>query len=202
MSALYELGRWDEIPPFLDEHLKAFQLDPAVECDFVRDGPIIGAVVSARSGDVDRASELAGRLSNPMTEVERATAWQATLEVALGRPENAHQISSGKALEGRSYGPLHARSMLEAIVALEEWGELERFVPLARRHVRGLAILNPCCDRAEGLVARAHGDEMAAAAALERALGGFDALNAGAEAAATRKLLTLAPPPHHRPESS
>jgi hypothetical protein len=126
-----------------------------------------------------------------MSEVERATAWQAILEVALGQPENAREISSGKALEGRSFGPLHARSMLEALMALQEWDELERFVPLARRHVPGLAILGPGCDRAEGLVARARGDAVAATAALERALAGFDALNAGAEAAVTRQLLTL-----------
>jgi tetratricopeptide (TPR) repeat protein len=191
MMALYELGRWEDIPPFLEEHLQAFQLDPAVECDFVRDGPIIGAVVAARSGDLNRARALAGLLGDPMSEVERATAWQAMLEVALGQPENAREISSGKALEGRSFGPHHARSMLEALMALQEWDELERFVPLARRHVPGLAILGPGCDRAEGLVARARGDAVAATAALERALAGFDALNAGAEATVTRHLLTL-----------
>jgi class 3 adenylate cyclase/tetratricopeptide (TPR) repeat protein len=202
MMALYELGRWDEIPPLLDEHLKAFRLDPAVECDFVRDGPIIGGVVSARSGDVDRARTLASLIGDPMAEIERATAWQAMLEVAIGQPENARQISSAKALEGRSYGPPHARSMLEALMALQDWDELERFVLLARRHVPGLAILGPCCDRAEGLVARAHGDQMAATAALERALAGFDAFHAGAEAAVTRRLLALEPPSSPRPESS
>jgi tetratricopeptide (TPR) repeat protein len=191
MMALYELGRWDEIPPFLDEHLKAFRLDPAVECDFVRDGPILGGVVAARSGDMNRARTLASLIGDPMAEVERATAWQAMLEVALGRPENARQISSGKALEGRSYGPQHARSMLEALIALQDWDQLERFVLLARRHVPGLAILRPCCDRAEGLVALARGDRMAATAALERAITGFDAHKAGREAAATRQLLSV-----------
>ena len=202
MTALYELGRWDEIPPFLEEHLRAFQLDPAVECDFVRDGPLIGGVVSARSGDFERARKLGDLIEDPMVELARATAWHARLEIALGRPENARQISSGKALEGRSYGPLHARSMLEALIALEEWDELERFVPVARRQVAGLAILGPCSDRAEGLVAFARGDRTAATAALDRALSGFDALNAGAEAAATRKLMTLdAPAPARREET-
>jgi hypothetical protein len=189
MEALFELGRWDEIPPFLDEHLKAFQLDPAVECDFVRDGPIIGAVVSARSGDLARARQLASLIADPMTEVERATAWQATLEVAVGKPENARRISGGKALKGRSYGPPHARSMVEALIALEEWDELDRFVALARGQIAGLAVLGPCCDRAEGLVARARGDGPASTAAFERALNGFDALGAGAEAALTRKMM-------------
>jgi hypothetical protein len=92
--------------------------------------------------------------------------------------------------------------MLEALMALQDWDELERFVLLARRHVPGLAILGPCCDRAEGLVARAHGDQMAATAALERALAGFDAFHAGAEAAVTRRLLALEPPSSPRPKSS
>jgi class 3 adenylate cyclase/tetratricopeptide (TPR) repeat protein len=189
LMALYDLGRWDEIPAFLEEHVSAFQLDPAVECGFVRDGPIIGAVVSVKSGDLDRAKKLASLIADPMDDVESASAWQATLEVAVGRPDNARQISTGKAIEGRSYGPAHARSMLEALIALEDWDEVERFVPLARRHVPGLAILGPCCDRAEGLIAREHGDQMAATAILERALTGFDALNASAEAAVTRRLL-------------
>ena len=190
MAALFELGRWDEIPPFLDEHLKAFQLDPALECDFVRDGPIIGAVVSALSGDLGRARELSGMIGDPMAEIDRATAWQSILEVALGRPQNARLISGEKALAGRSYGPGHARSMLAALTALEAWDELEHFVPLARRQVAGLAILGPCCYRAEGVVAIARGQWPAATSALEQALSGFDALNARAESAVTRTLLS------------
>ena len=189
MLVLYELGRWDEIPPFLDEHLKAFRLDPAVECDLVRDGPIIGAVLAAKAGDLDRAHALKALIGDPTSEPERATAWQAMLEIALGHPENARQISSGKAIGRQSYGPLHARSLLEALVALEDWDEVGRFVPLARRQVAGLAILGPCCDRAEGLAARARGNGTTATALLERALRGFEALNAGSETMATRHLL-------------
>ena len=189
LMALYELGRWDEVPQYLQEHLDAFRLDPAMECDFVRDGPIIGAVVAAKSGDLDRARQLERLIGDPMAEVDRATAWHAMLEVALGKPDNARQISGTKALAGRSYGPPHARSLLEALIALEDWDEIERFVPLARRHVAGLKILGPCCDRAEGLVARERGDRATATVALERAILGFDALKAGAEAAATSDLL-------------
>jgi class 3 adenylate cyclase/tetratricopeptide (TPR) repeat protein len=190
MEALYELGRWDEIPPILDEHLKAFVLDPAVECVFVRDGPIIGAVVAATSGDIDRARHLADMIGDPMADLERASAWQARLEVVLGRPQNARHISGVKALQGRTYGPLHARALLEALIALEDWDALERFIPVARGGVPGLAALAPCCERAEALLARARGDGVKASAAFERALAGFEALNARAELAATRKLVT------------
>ncbi|HEV2218093.1 MAG TPA: adenylate/guanylate cyclase domain-containing protein [Candidatus Dormibacteraeota bacterium] len=189
MEALYELGRWDEIPPVLEEHLNAFRQDPAVECEFVRDGPVLGAVLAARTGDVERARELARLVGDPMNDIEGATSWQARLEVALGDPEKGRQMSRGKALENRTYGPDHARSMLEALCALEDWDALEEFVPLARSQVAGLALLGPCCDRAEGLLASAHRDSPGAVAALERALAGFVAHQARAEADVTRKLL-------------
>jgi tetratricopeptide (TPR) repeat protein len=191
LEALYELGRWDEIPLLLEEHLNAFRQDPAVECEFVRDGPVLGAMLAARTGNVERARELAGLLDDPMKHIDGASSWQARLEVALGHPEKGRQISGGKALEGRTYGPEHARAMLEALCALQEWNALEEFVPLARSQEAGLALLGPCCDRAEGLIASARGDSAAAVAALERALTGFMELKARTEADITRKALDL-----------
>ena len=189
MIALYELGRWNEVPANLQEHLEAFRADPAIECDFVRDGPIIGGVIAARSGDLQRAYELRALVGDPLVDVERATAWQAALELALDRPESVRQISNAKALAGRTYGPLHARVLLEALIALEDWDELESFLANARRQVAGLAILGPCCDRAEGVLARARGANSAAHAAFERALRGFEELKAATEAKATRELI-------------
>jgi hypothetical protein len=191
IEALYELGRWDEIPPFLEEHLRAFRQDPAVECEFVRNGPVLGAMVAARSGDVPHARELAGLLDDPMNDIDRASPWQARLEVALGEPENGRRISAGKASANRPYGPEHARSVLEALCALEDWDALEAFLPQARNQVPGLAVLGPCCDRAAGLLARVHGDSVGSDAAFARALAGFEAFNAGAEAAATREAMAL-----------
>ncbi len=189
MIALYELDRWSEIPAVLEEHLEAFRVDPAIECDFVRDGPIIGGVVAAKTGDMRRGYELRNLVGDPMAEVERATAWQATLELALDEPEHARQISAAKALEGRTYGAHHARVLLAALIALEDWDELRRLLPLARPHAAGLAILAPCCDRAEGIVAGARADGAAAREGLERALAGFESLGAAMEAEATRKLI-------------
>ncbi|OLD49994.1 MAG: hypothetical protein AUI42_05380 [Actinobacteria bacterium 13_1_40CM_2_65_8] len=191
IEALYELGRWEDIPPVLDEHLQAFRQDPAVECEFVRNGPVLGALVAAKSGNLKRANELAALLDDPMNDIAGASPGQARLEVALGEPEKARLISAGKALENRPYGPAHARSLLEALAALEDWEALEEFVPHARNQVSGLALLGPCCDRAEGQLARARGDRAGAVAAFERALAGFEALHAAAEAADTRSALTL-----------
>ncbi|HVS49303.1 MAG TPA: adenylate/guanylate cyclase domain-containing protein, partial [Candidatus Dormibacteraeota bacterium] len=157
LQALYELGRWDEIGPILEEHLQSFAQDPAVECEFVRDGPVLGAFVAAKSGDLTRARELAGLLDDPMKDVDGASAWQARLAVALGEPDQGRRISNGKAFENRMYGPEHARSLLEALCALEGWDAVEKFLARARNQVPGLAVLGPCCDRAEGLLARARG---------------------------------------------
>jgi class 3 adenylate cyclase/tetratricopeptide (TPR) repeat protein len=192
LVALHELGRWDEMPPFLEEHLRAFAQDPAVECEFVRDGPVLGAFVAARRGDLQRARQLAGLLDDPMNDVEGASSWQARLAVALGEPDQGRRISSGKGLENRTYGPEHARSLMEALCALQDWDALEEFLPRARSQVPGLALLGPCCERAEALLARARGDGAGSAAAFERALTGFEALKAGAEAAATREAMALA----------
>jgi hypothetical protein len=82
--------------------------------------------------------------------------------------------------------------LLEALCALQDWDALQELLPEARKQVPGLAILGPCCERAEALLARARGDNPGSAAAFERALAGFEALKAGAEAAATREAMSLA----------
>ena len=190
LMALYELDRWIEVPAFLEEHLVAFRADPAIECDFVRDGPILGGVVAARSGDEQRGYELRALVGDPMADVARASAWQARLELVLGKPEHARRISQARALEGRSYGAHHARVLLETLIVMEEWNELERFIPLARPQAAALAILGPCCDRAEGILAHARGDAATARADLQRALAGFESLKAAMEAEVTRRLLS------------
>jgi hypothetical protein len=190
ITALYEMGRWDEIQPVLEQHLGAFSQDPAIECFFVRDGPVLGALVAAKSGDLTRARELAAMLPDPASHPDRASAMQASLAIALGDPSLGRAISAARAVAGRQNGPHFARTMLGALVALEDWTELERFLPHARRQVSGLAILGPTCDRAEALLRRHRYDE-SAGELLEQAENGFAALDAGAELAVTRALVRL-----------
>jgi tetratricopeptide (TPR) repeat protein len=189
MEALYELGRWGEVSTILDEHLQAFKQDPAVECQFVRDGPILGAVLAARTGRLDRARELGRLVDDPLSNLEDASAWQARLAVVLGEPENGRLISGGKVQQQTRYAPDHARSLLEALIALEDWDELEKLIPVARARVPGLAVLGPCCDRAEGVLARARDDRAGSTAALEKAVAGFEALGARTETDATRQII-------------
>jgi DNA-binding SARP family transcriptional activator len=200
MAALYQLGRWSELLPTVDEHVAAFRQDPAVICQFVRDGPVIGATVLAHRGEHERARRLAAMVGEPTHDLDSASAWQALFATASGDPETARRLSVDKAQEPQLYGPQHALALLEALVALEDWPAVGEFLPRARARVPGNALLAPACDRAEGLV-HAHGGRAAEAVrALRRAVAQFDRLDVPFEAAGTREhLAALEPPPAARP---
>jgi DNA-binding SARP family transcriptional activator/tetratricopeptide (TPR) repeat protein len=194
LAALYHLGRWDELPPLVEEHAAAFRQNPAVECQFVRDGPVIGATVLAHLGELERAAALAAMVGDPMAEPETASAWQARFAVACGDPATGRQISTEKAFEGRLYGPQHALSLLEALLALEDWPAVAEFLPAARQNLDGNALLGPFCDRAEGLLHARAGRRPAARRALRRALARFEQLEVPFEAARTREGLAAVEP--------
>jgi hypothetical protein len=187
LAALYHVGRWGELPPLVEEHVAAFEQDPAVECQFVRDGPVIGATALVHMGELDRALALAAVVGDPMAEPETASAWQARFAVAAGDPETGRLISEDKFHEGRLYGPQHALALLEALLALEDWPAIAGFLPKARANVPGNALLAPACDRAEGLLHAGAGRRREAARALRRALDGFERLGVPFEAARTRE---------------
>jgi hypothetical protein len=194
MAALYHLGRWTELPPIMDEHVAAFTRDPAVICQFVRDGPVIAATVLAHRGELERARGLAAMVGEPMHDLDSASAWQALFATASGDPETARQLSVDKALEPQLYGPQHALALLEALVALEHWPSVGEFLPLARARVAGNALLAPVCDRAEGLAHGQAGRTREAARALRRALSRFERLGVPFEAARTREHLASVAP--------
>jgi tetratricopeptide (TPR) repeat protein len=194
MAAMYHLGRWDEVLTFLDGHLAAFRADPAVECQFVRDGPAIGATVLAYRGDLDEARELARLVPDPGAEPESASAWQAHSAIARGDPESARAISAEKALEGRTYGPQHALALLQAMAALEDWEALAEFLPIARGSSAGNALLVPFSDRAEGLLQAHRGREREARRLLHRALERFQQISVPFEAARTQEHLATVEP--------
>jgi hypothetical protein len=189
LAALYHLGRWRDLPAIVDEHVAAFEQDPAVECQFVRDGPVIGATALAHVGELRHARALAAVVGDPMAEPETASAWQARFAVAAGDPETARLISADKFDEGRLYGPQHALALLEALLALEDWAAVAGFLPKARANVPGNALLAPACDRAEGVLHAGAGGRREAARALRRAVDGFERLGVPFEAARTRERL-------------
>ncbi len=195
LAALYHLGRWQELTPLVEEHMAAFSRDPAIECQFVRDGPVIGATVLAQTGAPRRARALAAVAGDPMAEPETASAWQARYALASGDPETARAIAADKALEGRMYGPQHALVLLEALLALGDWAAVAEFLPAARASVAGNALLAPHCDRAEGLLHGERGRRLDAARALRKALARFEELRIPFEAARTRERLAAFEPP-------
>jgi hypothetical protein len=189
LTALYHLGRWEEMFPIAEEHMSAYAKEPAVECHFVRDGPLIAASALAHMGEMDQARSLAAVPGDPATDPDTASAWQAWYLVASGDPEAARAIAGPKALEGRSYGPQHAMALVEALVALEDWSALDEILPHARAATAGNALLEPFCDRASGLMTAACGDRRSARMHLVRALSGFEKLRVQYQATRTRQTM-------------
>ncbi len=185
LTAQFYLGRWHDLLEPLEEHIAAFRTEPATECQFVRDGPAIGAATLTLLGQPAEASALAGLLGDPLLNRDSASAWQARLATIGGKPAVARAISHDKALEGRGYGPQHAFALLEALSALGEWDAARAFLPIARRAIPGNALLGPMSDRVAGLIKLAEGDTNRAATLLRRAVRGFSRFKVPFEEAQT-----------------
>jgi DNA-binding SARP family transcriptional activator len=189
LAALYHLGRWSELDTLLDEHVTAFRTEPATHCHFVRDGPLIGAVVLARRGNLAAAGDLADLVIAASVDAASASAWQSFYEAVSGSPAIAVALSRDKMREGRMHGPQHVLAVLEAELAAENWDAVRTMLPAARADVVGNALLAPWCDRAEGMAAAAAGRRGDAEQALRRAARAFDDLGVRFEAARTREEL-------------
>jgi DNA-binding SARP family transcriptional activator len=173
LTALFHLGRWAELPPLIEDDIAAFREEPAIECQFVRDGPVIAATTLWLQGRHDEALAVAALPGDPLTDLTSASAWQSRFALIRGAPETARAISHDKALEQRTYGPQHAFVLLEALAALGDWPAVEAFLPAAREAVAGNVFLGPLADRVEGELFAWRGDEAAAAARLRRAADAF-----------------------------
>lgn len=189
MAGLFLRGRVDEVVAFAEEGAAAFRLEPAIECQFVRDVPVIAGAALAVAGRLAEGRELAGLSGDPMADRPSASAWQARFATLTGRPEIARDISADKALERRTYGPQHAFALLEALEALSDWAAVKAFVPQARRAATGNRALVPLIDRAMGRARAADGDDRAARRLLGRAVVGFLGLGMQRDEAAARAAL-------------
>jgi hypothetical protein len=194
LTSLFHLGRWDELLAPLSEHVGAFRTEPAIECQFVRDGPAIGAATLTLLGRPAEADDLAQLLGDPLLQRESASAWQARQRTISGDPATARSISHDKAREGRGYGPQHAFALLEALSALGDWHAARDFLPVARQTIPGNALLRPMADRVEGLIALSEGDPAAAAPLLRRAATAFRRFKVPFEEARTLDALAEATP--------
>lgn len=192
LASLFFLGRWDELLEPLAEHVEAFRVEPARECQFVRDGPAIGAAALTLLGRLDEAAATAGLLGDPLAERESASAWQARLALFQGDPATARAISRDKALQGRIYGPQHACVLLDALVGLRDPEAVTASLPFARDAAAGNAMLPPTADRAEGWLQLQRGERAAAARLLRSAAHGFETRRVPFEQARTLHLLAEA----------
>jgi DNA-binding SARP family transcriptional activator len=189
LVALFHLGRLDELLPILDEQIAAFRTEPAIECQFVRDGPAIGAAVLTLLGRDDEARAIAELLGSPLADRSSASAWQSRLATLSGDPATARVISEDKAREGRTYGPQHTFALLEALAALADWDAVLAFLTEARSAVAGNALLGPMADRVEGQAALAAGDRERGELLLRRSSAAFHKLGAVFEASRSDALL-------------
>ncbi|MDQ2934327.1 MAG: AAA family ATPase [Chloroflexota bacterium] len=198
ISALYLSGRWEEIPGYLEEHLRAFQTDAAgTTCPFALGAFQLGATVLAHRGEIERAREVAALMPKSEAPVGIVEALQATLANALGDPATARSIAEQVIATGaRNFAeepPVELAAKLDAVVALEDWAALRDFLPEVRRRSAELALAGPAADRAEGLALVAAGDMGQAGKLLRAAIARFDQLSLF-EAAQTREGLAAIEP--------
>jgi hypothetical protein len=194
LASLFFLGRWDELFGPLEEHVAAFRIEPAMECQFVRDGPAIGAAALTLLGRRAEAREVALLLGDPLTDRASASAWQARLALVQGDTLTARAISEDKAMQGRVYGPQHAAVLLDTLVALEDWQAAAALVPYTHGAAAGNALLEPVAHRAAGLIRAAAGDLPGAAPLLRRSVRGFRRLRVPLEEARSLEALAAVLP--------
>ena len=200
IPALFQMGRWRELDPVLDEHVAAFTEETEATCELLHAGVVAGAARRALSGDLSRAQELVA-LAPPFASTDPlwagyADGWRARFEVAVGDAGAGLQRARTVFASAPTWPRLHAASVIiEALTALGDEPQLAAFLPEARGMEDGLALLPPLCDRAEGDVAAAGGDHSTAERLWTRSLEGFERLHMPYDAARTKeRLATVAPP--------
>jgi class 3 adenylate cyclase/tetratricopeptide (TPR) repeat protein len=187
LEAQYYLGRWPDLLPVLEEHLAAFEKEKDATCGLIRAGPFFGARALASQGHLDRARSIAGRVP-PLKEISWAEGLRARLMVETGDVHGAVKAAD-EAIRGRPRLPDAVIAKLDALAELQDWADLERFLPSARNLAPAMAQVGPACDRAEGKLEAARGDTGKAAALIQAALDGFERLGVPVESARTREAL-------------
>lgn len=194
MACLEQLGRWSEIEPYLDEHLRLLDgPEASASCPYIRGGPLLGALSLARQGEVLRAKKIAERTPANLDHPAQAEVVRAQLAIELGDAGTARDLAERLVRLGRRPAPEEIPHevlvLVEALEAQADHDALLRFLPTARAASGYLAVLTPTCDRAQGLAYAAGGDTRAADALLTRAAAGFDRMSIPLQAARSRERL-------------
>ncbi|HEY1330038.1 MAG TPA: hypothetical protein VGH10_01025, partial [Actinomycetota bacterium] len=196
MAVLYRMGRWQDVPALLDEHLAAFAEETVdMNCPFTRSGPVVGALVMEQLREADAAARASDSIYPNDDEPGMVEGWMAERELLNGRPDAAAEIARRTVAFGR--GPTIEQPfyewpvLVEALAALERWDELEAAVADVRTRSANVAWLEPAIDRAEAARLASHGDSEGAAASLRRALDAYRRMGMSAEIATTLERLAL-----------
>jgi tetratricopeptide (TPR) repeat protein len=194
MAALFRLGRWQEIPALLDEHLAAFAEETVdMNCPFTRGGPVIGAVVLDQLGRTDAAKRASESIVPNNDEPGTVEAWIAERALLAGEPDTARQIAQRTMAFGRGLSieqPFYELPVLvDALAALGQWEELEAALPAIRARAANVAWLAPAVDRAEAGLLAARGDTSGARARFGRALDAYRRMGMLPEVARTLERL-------------
>ncbi|MFF5084594.1 AAA family ATPase [Actinoplanes sp. NPDC000266] len=191
MTCLEHLGRWDEIDPYLQEHL-ALRQGPEAEmsCPYIRSGPLVAALALARRGEPGAAREVAATVTPDEDQPGNPEAARARLLIELGDPAAARDLALRLVARRRRPGPEEipheALALVEAYEAMADHQALRDFLPTARAAGGYFAAIAPHCDRAEARALAAAGDHSAAATLLTRAAEAFDRMAMPLQATRTR----------------
>ena len=189
--AAYWSGRWDDIPPLLAEHLEALSSETERACGYMSLGPAIAALVDVARGDVERAEERLALVPMARTQAILGRAAAAEVMVQLGRAGEARDLARQlREEDDRMYWPL--LSLLEALVALEEWPALGEALADVRARAAASVRFGPAADRAEGVRLLASGDRVEAERLLRAALEAYERIGMPFEAARTLEHLAEA----------
>ncbi len=196
MGAAHYQGRWEDVPTILEEHLSNYAKEADVRCAMVQSGPSLGALSLAHRGETGRAKEIAATLPFDEDAPGLTEGLQARLAVALGDIEGGRRIAERVLAAASPWRQSEAAlALIEALVALQDHKALTAFLPRARAVAASMALLQPACDRAEGMMKAIEGDTEGGIALLRDSLGAFDRFGVPFEAARTREALAeLAPP--------
>ena len=204
MNAAYYLGDWAQVLELLPAHIEAERHEGDVLCTAVRGGPLLGAIVLVEQGRPDEAIAQVP-LEHYAGERRAAAVGALLLRYAMALGDRDLQRSLADEMLGGEFGASAkgpprlfaedgAVELLEGLVALEEWKQVEEFLPGARSLIAATALLAPVTDRAEARLRAQQGDREGAATLMRRAVSGFDRLRVPFEAARARQeLAELAP---------
>jgi hypothetical protein len=190
MMAAFWLGRWDEVPALLEEHLVAFEDERDRACSAVRVGPAVGALLLATRGDRPEARRLVDLVEDSAFGADSPTAIAALALVELGQADEALGRTERQTMSHRRAGfAATSLATIEALAAAARWDDLEDRLPRVRTLAGQLRLLGPAADRAEARLLLGRGRGAEAVAPARRALAEFERLGMPFEIARTRELL-------------